>query len=104
VVRVSVEHIHAVKASVADAIVELADELPRIGRITFRRLTGELVDTIEIVVRFLAVLELFKQGLVDLDQPSSFGEIEIRWIGDTDDVDGRDQHRVDLTKVDVYDG
>ena len=50
-------------------------------RITFRALTGDLVERLEVVVRFLAVLELFKQGLVDLDQPRTFGDIEIVWLG-----------------------
>ncbi len=33
------------------------------------------------MVRFLAVLELFKQGFVDLDQPRTFGDIQIVWLG-----------------------
>jgi segregation and condensation protein A len=74
-------HVAPVRASVADALVELVDELPRAGRITFRRLTAELVERLEIIVRFLAVLELFKQGLVELDQPQRFGDIEIVWTG-----------------------
>jgi segregation and condensation protein A len=78
---VSIEHIHSVRTTVNDAVAELVDELPRSGRITFRRLTGSLVERLEIVVRFLAVLELFKQGLVELDQPAAFGDIEIIWIG-----------------------
>lgn len=75
-------HVAPIKVSVADAVAELLDELPRIGRITFRHLTAELVDRIEIIVRFLAVLELFKQGLVDLDQAERFGDLEVRWMGD----------------------
>ena len=34
------------------------------------------------VVRFLAVLELFKKGLVDLDQARTFGDIRIVWLGE----------------------
>ena len=54
---------------------------PASGTITFRQLTGDLVERLEVVVRFLAVLELFKQGFVDLDQPRSFGDIRIVWLG-----------------------
>ena len=54
---------------------------PLAGTITFRELTGALVERLEVVVRFLAVLELFKQGFVDLDQPRTFGDIEIVWLG-----------------------
>lgn len=73
-------HVSAVRASVADALTELLDELPRVGRISFRRLTNGLVDRIEVIVRFLALLELFKQGLVELDQTERFGDIEIVWL------------------------
>jgi segregation and condensation protein A len=44
-------------------------------------LTSGLAERLEIVVRFLAVLELFKQGAVDLEQVESFGEITIVWLG-----------------------
>ena len=52
----------------AEAVAELVDELPGAGRITFRRLTSGFAERIDVIVRFLAVLELFKQGLVELVQ------------------------------------
>jgi segregation and condensation protein A len=79
--KVSLEHLHMVRANVSEAVAELVDELPRVGRISFRRLTADLVERLEVVVRFLALLELFKQGLVELDQASSFGDIEVVWLG-----------------------
>jgi segregation and condensation protein A len=97
--RVDLDHVAPIRASVTDAIAELVDELPRVGRITFRALTGDLVERLEVVVRFLAVLELFKVGLVDLDQPRTFGEIEIVWRGDAGEGGG-DR----LAAVDAYDG
>jgi segregation and condensation protein A len=75
-------HISPIKITVADAVNELIDELPRVGTISFRRLTADLADRIEVIVRFLAVLELFKQGAVDLDQPEQFGDIEVAWVAD----------------------
>jgi segregation and condensation protein A len=83
IVRVDLEHVAPIRMSVWEAIDELADELPRVGRISFRRLTADLVERLEVIVRFLAVLELFKQGLVDLTQGERFGDIAIVWIGDT---------------------
>ena len=68
----------SVRVSVQDAVEELIDELPRMGRVSFRRLTEEFVERLEIVVRFLAVLELFKQGFVELDQPAQVAEVEQR--------------------------
>ncbi len=103
--KVSFEHLHMVRANVSDAVAELLDELPRVGRISFRRLTSSLVDRLEVVVRFLALLELFKQGLVDLDQASSFGEIEVVWLGgERDDDDWNDRSGLALAGIDRYDG
>lgn len=96
--RVDLFHVAAIKANVADALAELVDELPRVRRITFRRLTADLVDKIEIIVRFLALLELFKQGFIELDQPARFGEIEIVWVGD----EGRIE--VGALAIDDYEG
>ena len=90
-------HVAPITTTVADAVAELIDELPRVGTITFRRLTGDLVDRIEVIIRFLAVLELFKQGVVEIDQPERFGDIEIEWCAGTD-VDS------ETILVDAYDG
>ncbi len=68
-------------------MAELVDELPRVGRITFRRLTGGLIERLEVIVRFLALLELFKQGLVELEQADACGDIEILWLGEQDGDD-----------------
>ena len=75
-------HVNPITTTVADAVGELLDELPRAGRITFRRLTADLADRIEVIIRFLALLELFKQGAIDLDQPERFGDIEVVWAAD----------------------
>jgi len=96
--RVELDHVAPIRASVTDAITELLEELHRVGRTTFRELTADLVDRIEIVVRFLAVLELYKVGMVDLEQPHTFGEITVAWLG-------RDHEGVrDLAEIDAYDG
>lgn len=94
---VDVAHIHAIRVSVADAVAELLDELPRVGRISFRALTGDLVERLEVVVRFLALLELCKQGVVELDQAEAFGDIQIVW-------QGQGEGAADLDLVDAYDG
>lgn len=97
--RVDLFHVTPIKASVADALSELVDELPRVGRISFRALTADLVDRIEVIVRFLAVLELYKQGLADLDQADRFGELTVTWLGEH-----RDDVEMALAAVDEYDG
>jgi segregation and condensation protein A len=96
--RIDLDHVAPIRASVTDAVTELLEELPLVGTITFRALTDDLVDRLDVVVRFLAVLELFKQGFVDLDQPRTFGDIQIVWLG-------RDRSELEeLTPVDAYDG
>jgi segregation and condensation protein A len=94
---VDLHHVNPIRITVADAVAELVDELPRVGRIGFRRLTADLVERIEVIVRFLAVLELFKQGAVELDQAERFGDIEITWTGG-------DHLDADELVVDVYEG
>jgi len=98
--RVDLFHVNPVTANVADALEELVDELPRVGRTTFRALTGSLVERIEVVVRFLAVLELFKAGLVELDQVGRFGDIHIVWLGEGGEATTAEV----LESIDVYEG
>lgn len=102
--RVDVEHIHRNGLSVTEAVAELVDELPRVGRISFRHLTGALVERLEVVVRFLAVLELFKQGLVDLAQPTVFGDLTITWLGGELDDEDRSVFADISSRVDAYEG
>jgi segregation and condensation protein A len=70
--------------------------LPEHGTVTFRQLVAGIADRIEVVVRFLAILELFKQGRVDLVQAERFGDIAVQWnpeavvegLGVIDNYDG----------------
>lgn len=72
-------HVNPIRITVADAVAALVDELPRRGTVSFRTLTAGLGERIEVIVQFLAVLELFKQGAVDLDQPERFGDLTVTW-------------------------
>ena len=89
-------HIAPIRVSVADAVNELIATLPTSGPTTFRRMTQHLDERLEVVVHFLAVLELYKQGVVDIDQVGAFGDIHVQWRTGADSAD------VDL--VDVYEG
>ena len=102
--HVDLGHVAPSRASVADAVTELADELPRVGRITFRALTDALAERLEVVVRFLAVLELCKQGLVSLDQPTTFGDLTITWLGTDEADDDRPLLSQLAGRIDVYEG
>ena len=82
--RVPTDHLEPVRASVRDAVVELADVLARSGEASFRRLTEGVPERLQVIVRFLAVLELFKEGLVELHQGDTFGDLHVRWLGEDD--------------------
>jgi len=78
---VDLAHVTVDTLTVAEAVSELVEMLPGAGRVSFRSLTGHLRTRLEVIVRFLAVLELCKQGHVSLDQGSTFGDLEITWTG-----------------------
>lgn len=77
-----VSHIAPIRASVRDAVALLAGRLQECGRATFEELCGRTGDRIEVVVRFLALLELYKAGAVELSQAGRFGAITAAWTGD----------------------
>lgn len=79
--RVDVDHVAPVRASVRDAVDELTAALPALGVVGFRRLTAGLGSRLEVIVRFLALLELYKDGVVELDQPGRLAELQVVWLG-----------------------
>jgi len=84
--HVDISHITPIRVSVADAIEELRAALRRRKRATFRQLTSDVRHRLNLIVRFLAVLELVKRGEADVAQSGAFGEIEVSWLGDNADV------------------
>jgi segregation and condensation protein A len=75
---VDTDHVAPVRASVRDAVDELLRLLPEREPMSFRALVAGAPHRLEVVVRFLAVLELYKQGVVDLAQFTNFGELMVR--------------------------
>ena len=85
--QVSIAHIHQVRVSVREHAGILRDRLQRAGVATFTLLTADCENTLEIVARFLALLELYREGLVAFDQPEALGELTVRWTGGEAAVD-----------------
>ena len=87
---VSTEHIAPARLTVSEAVAELAERLQERREATFDDLVGRDVPAIEVVISFLALLELYKRSLSQLDQTATFGAITVRWTGDagaaTDDL------------------
>ncbi len=81
---VSVDHIHQVRVSVREHAALLRDRLRRAGTATFSLLCADCESTLEVVARFLALLELYREGLVGFDQAQALGELTVRWTGGDD--------------------
>ncbi|HET7327559.1 MAG TPA: segregation/condensation protein A [Nocardioidaceae bacterium] len=82
-------HLHAPRVSVREQAAVVLDRLRRARSATFRTLTADSPDTLTTVARFLALLELYREGTVAFEQMSPLGELHVRWTGadDTDDTD-----------------
>lgn len=84
--KVSLDHVTQIRITVQDAMEEMIEQLPRIGKASFRQLTSKYTERMEVIVHFLGLLELYKQGVLELEQAFTFGELEIQWMGYPDDV------------------
>jgi segregation and condensation protein A len=77
-VVVDTDHVAPVRASVRDAVESVLRLLPESEAMSFRALASGAPHRLEVIVRFLAVLELYKQGMVDLMQFTNFGDLMVR--------------------------
>lgn len=96
---VSIDHIHAPKVSVREHAAILRSRLSKIGASTFRSLCSDCQSTLEVVARFLALLELYREGVLSFDQVQALGELHVRWVGKADDDDDEDTPE---TQIDEY--
>jgi len=78
---VSLTHVYAPQVSVREQAVVLAALLRRAGTATFRALTDDCDTTLLVVARFLALLDLYRDGAVSFDQVDPLGELQVRWVG-----------------------
>ena len=78
---VSVEHLYAPRVSVVEQAEFLVERLRRIRTSTFRALVADCPDTLHVVARFLALLELYRESAVSFEQVDPLGELHVRWTG-----------------------
>ncbi len=76
---VGLDHLHVATVDVAAHVALLREWLARLGVATFATLTADCVSPLEVVARFLAVLDLYREASIDLEQPEPFGELTVRW-------------------------
>ena len=78
---VGLTHLHAPQVSVREQAVIVVERLRASGSASFRDLVADADTTLVIVARFLALLELFRDPLLSLEQEDALGELTVRWIG-----------------------
>lgn len=77
----SIDHLYQPLVSVAEQALKVVEHLRRVSRVTFRALIADADSTLVVVARFLALLELYKEGVVRFEQVISLGELQISWVG-----------------------
>ena len=82
--QVAVDHAHGGTVSVREQTAVMHERLRRAGGGSFRGLTADCASTLEVVARFLGLLELYREGLVSFDQAEALGELRVRWTGPPD--------------------
>ena len=94
-IEVSIEHIYRAAVSVTEQANLLADRLQRAGSANFRALTSDAESRLVTVARFLAILELFRSGMVSFSQLNPLSDLVIRWVGPAvDEVHVSDEYDV----------
>jgi segregation and condensation protein A len=93
---VGLDHLHAPPVSVREQAMVIVERLRRTRTASFRVLVADADATIVVVARFLALLELFREGAVAFDQAVPLGDLTVRWTGSDvgevtvdDEFDGR---------------
>jgi segregation and condensation protein A len=78
---VSVEHLHLPLVSVTEESKRVVEALRRSTSLSFRNLIADADSTLVIVARFLALLDLYRQGVLRFNQVIALGELQISWTG-----------------------
>ncbi|WP_435300061.1 segregation and condensation protein A [Timonella sp. A28] len=84
--EVRITHLHAPKVTLAQQAPLVIAYVQHHTHITFEELCSEVPDTLHVVVRFLVVLELFRDGLIDFRQENPLGNLHIVWRGNDGDT------------------
>jgi segregation and condensation protein A len=76
-------HVTPIRYTMAEALAAVRERLGEVGRqASFRELVADCQERIQVVVRFLVLLDLYREGKVDLAQAETFGEIRVTWAGE----------------------
>jgi segregation and condensation protein A len=78
---VAVEHLHSALVSVTEESRLVVEALRKGRTVSFRSLISEADSTLVVVARFLALLDLYRQGALRFEQVVALGDLQISWIG-----------------------
>jgi segregation and condensation protein A len=78
---VALEHLHSALVSVSEESKTVVEALRRGRTLSFRSLIAEADSTLVVVARFLALLDLYRQGALRFEQVVALGDLQISWIG-----------------------
>ncbi|MFM8240359.1 MAG: segregation and condensation protein A [Actinomycetota bacterium] len=91
--EVGITHLHVPLVSVREQAAVLVGRLRRLRAATFRALISDCDTTMLVVGRFLALLELYRDGVVAFEQVSPLGDLTVRWTGpDSGEIDVQDEY------------
>ena len=78
---VAIQHLHMALVSVAEESKMVVEALRHSKSLSFRNLIADADSTLVVVARFLALLDLYRQGVLRFDQVIAMGELQISWTG-----------------------
>ena len=78
---VAVEHLHVPLVSVTEESKRVVEALRHSKSLSFRNLISDADSTLVVVARFLALLDLYRQGVLRFEQVMALGELHISWTG-----------------------
>jgi segregation and condensation protein A len=78
---VAVEHLHSALVSVTEESKLVVEALRKGRTVSFRNLIQGADSTLVVVARFLALLDLYRQGALRFEQVMALGELQISWVG-----------------------
>ncbi|MFI8083947.1 segregation and condensation protein A [Kitasatospora sp. NPDC086009] len=81
---VYVDHIHSPPVSVQEQAGLVVGLLTELGEASFQQLVADAPDTLVVVARFLALLELYRERVLAFEQPEALGELLVRWVAEED--------------------
>ena len=100
---VSVEHLHLPLVSVIEESKRVVDALRRSTSLSFRNLIADADSTLVVVARFLALLDLYRQGVLRFNQVIAMGELQISWTGSLDgEVEVSDEFDTPVVEEDSH--